>query len=116
VRDTLRLLALPHGTGVRQRAVIVLNRVGIPGGLSRRQIEDALKIKVDAAIQDLPRQVGQAATMGEPAVMSSPGFRTAITELAKQIGFISMPDAVAAGQGDAARGQRRQWWRLGGSK
>jgi pilus assembly protein CpaE len=116
VRDTLRLLALPHGTEVRQRAVVVLNRVGIASGLSRWQIEDTLKIKVDVAIQDLPRQVGQAATMGEPAVVSSPGFRIAIVELAKPIGFISMPDAVAAGQGDAVRGQRRQWWRLGGQR
>jgi pilus assembly protein CpaE len=113
VRDTLRLLALPHGTGVRQRAVVVLNRVGLPGGLNRRQIEDALKIKVDVVIPDLPRQVGSAATMGEPAVTTSAGFRTAIVELAKQIGFISMPDATGATPGDAASGRRSQWWRLG---
>jgi len=113
VRDTLRLLALPHGTKVRQRAVVVLNRVGISGGLNRRQIEDALKMKVDVTIQDLPRQLGQAATMGEPAVMSSPAFRTAIVELAKQIGFISMPDAMAATPGDAPGGKRRRWWRFG---
>jgi hypothetical protein len=53
--------------------------------------------------------------MGEPAVMSVPAFRAAIIELAKQIGFISMPDSVAT-QGDIARGPRRQWWRLGGRK
>jgi len=116
VRDTLRLMALPHGTGGRQRAVLVLNRVGITGGLSRRQIEDSLKMKVDVAIPDLPRQLGQAATMGEPAVMTVPVFRNAIVELAKQIGFISMPDSVAATSGDAARGPRRQWWRLGRHK
>ncbi len=112
VRDTLRLLALPHGTGIRQRAVVVLNRVGLPGGLSRKQIEDALKIKVDVAIQDLPRQVGPAATMGEPAVTSSAGFRNAIVELGKQIGFTSMTDTAAAAQGGAAGG-RRSWWRRG---
>ena len=116
VRDTLRLMALPHGAGGRQRAVLVLNRVGITGGLSRRQIEDSLKMKVDVAIPDLPRQLGQAATMGEPAVMTVPVFRNAIVELAKQIGFISMPDSVAAASGDAARGPRRRWWRLGRQK
>ena len=88
--------------GVRQRAVVVLNRVGISGGLNRRQIEDALKMKVDVAIPDLPRQLGQAATMGEPAVTSSQAFRAAIVELAKQIGFISMPDAAACGTGRCA--------------
>jgi pilus assembly protein CpaE len=116
VRDTLRLMALPHGAGGRQRAVLVLNRVGITGGLSRRQIEDSLKMKVDVAIPDLPRQLGQAATMGEPAVMTVPVFRNAIVELAKQIGFISMPDSVAATSGDAARGPRRRWWHRGRQK
>jgi pilus assembly protein CpaE len=112
VRDTLRLLTLPHGSKMRQRAVVVLNRVGIAGGLTRRQVEDALKMKVDVAIPDLPRQLGQAATMGEPAVLSSSGFRNGIVELAKQIGFVSMPDAIAL-PGDAARARRRPWWRLG---
>jgi pilus assembly protein CpaE len=116
VRDTLRLLALPHAGGIRQRAVLVLNRVGIPGALNRRQIEDALKIKVDVAIPDLPRQVGQAATMGEPAVMSSPVFRNAIVELAKQIGFTSMADGAIAAPGDAVSGAPRRWWHLGRRK
>jgi hypothetical protein len=46
-------------------------------------------------------------------VTTSAGFRTAIVELAKQIGFISMPDATGATPGDAANGRRSQWWRLG---
>lgn len=113
VRDALRLLALPHGAERRQRAVVVLNRVGIVGGLSRRQVEDALKMTVDVAIPDLPRQLGNAATMGEPAVVSSAGFRNGIVELAKQVGFVGMPDAAASLPGDAARGERRAWWRFG---
>ena len=114
VRDTLRLLSLPHGAKMRQRAVVVLNRVGLPGGLNRRQIEDALKMKVDVAIADLPRQLGQAATMGEPAVKSSAGFRNGIVELARQIGFVSMPDAVIASTGDTVK--RRAWFSLGKKK
>ena len=86
VRDTLRLLALPHGPAQAQRAVVVLNRVGMPGGLTRRQVEEALKMKVDVVIPDLPRQVGNAATLGEPAMASSSGFRTGILELARQVG------------------------------
>src|SRR6185437_3189510 len=61
VRDTLRLLALPKGSPQQQRAVVVLNRLGIPGGLTRRQVEDSLKMKVDLVIPDLPRQLGNAA-------------------------------------------------------
>ena len=35
VRDTLRLLALPAGLEQSQRAIVVLNRVGVAGGLTR---------------------------------------------------------------------------------
>ncbi len=81
VRDTLRLLSLPAGEEQSQRAIVVLNRVGITGGLTRRQVEDALKMKVDVAIPDLPRQVGNAATLGEPAIASSSGFRAGVNEI-----------------------------------
>lgn len=107
VRDTLRLLALPPGPEQSQRAIIVLNRVGIPGGLTRRQVEDALKMKVDVAIPDLPRQVGNAATLGEPAMASSSGFRAGIQEIARQVAFVRLldasPDLNPAGQVKARR-------------
>lgn len=109
VRDTLRLLALPAGEEQSQRAIVVLNRVGITGGLTRRQIEDALKLKVDIAIPDLPRQVGNAATLGEPAMASSSGFRSAVVELARQVGFIGLMDMDAAVLGAAAGGKRKRW-------
>ena len=47
--------------------MVVLNRTGVPGGLNRKQVEEALKMKVDVAIPDLPRAVGNAATLGEPS-------------------------------------------------
>ena len=110
VRDTLRLLALPAGEEQSQRAIVVLNRVGITGGLSRRQVEDALKMKVDIAIPDLPRQVGHAATMGEPAITSSSGFRAGVNEIARQVAFVGLLDsASAAATGGPASGARRSW-------
>lgn len=96
VRDTVRLLALPKGAGQEQRATVVLNRVGIAGGLTRRQVEDALKMKVDVAIPDLPRQVGNAATLGEPAITKSSGFRTGILDLARQVASVRMLDVIGA--------------------
>jgi pilus assembly protein CpaE len=108
VRDTLRLLALPSGQPQSQRAVVVLNRIGIPGGLTRRQVEDALKMKVDVAIPDLPRQVGAAATLGEPAMATSSGFRAGILELTRQVGgqrlLDSAPEVAAA-----ANAKRSRW-------
>ena len=112
VRDTLRLLALPSTAHQTQRAVVVLNRVGIPGGLTRRQVEDALKMKVDVAIPDLPRQVGQAATMGEPAMASSSGFRNGILELTRQVAAMRLLDSAIDAAAMQAVSQQRKRWRF----
>jgi pilus assembly protein CpaE len=109
VRDTLRLLSLPGGAEQSQRAIVVLNRVGITGGLTRRQVEDALKMKVDLAIPDLPRQVGTAATLGEPAMASSGGFRAAVVELARQVAFVGLLDSATTAASDPATAARRRW-------
>jgi pilus assembly protein CpaE len=92
VRDALRLM--PGGLG-QQRATLVLNRLGMPGGLKRAQIEDALKTKVDVAIPDLPRQISNAVTMGDPAAAQSGAFRTAIIDLSAQVGAATGQPALA---------------------
>ncbi len=112
VRDTLRLLALPGGPTQTQRATVVLNRSGISGGLTRRQVEEALKMKVDVVIQDLPRQVGHAATLGEPAMASSGGFRAGILELASQVAALRLLDSAADAAANQARQGRQRRWRL----
>jgi pilus assembly protein CpaE len=109
VRDTVRLLALPKGASQEQRPVVVLNRMGIAGGLNRRQVEDALKMKVDVAIADLPRQVGNAATLGEPAVSTSSGFRTGIQEVARQVASGRLLDAMPDAMQEALSGRRRRF-------
>jgi len=109
VRDTLRLLALPSGAEQTQRAIVVLNRVGIPGGLTRRQVEDALKMKVDIAIPDLPRQVGNAATLGEPAMATSSGFRAGVLELARQVAFVGLLDSAPDAAPGVQVGKRRSF-------
>jgi len=109
VRDTLRLLALPAAGEQAQRAIVVLNRVGIPGGLTRKQVEDALKMKVDIAIPDLPRQVGSAATLGEPAMTTSSGFRAGVNELSRQVAFVGLLDSALAAAGASGSGKRGRW-------
>ncbi|MBW4022431.1 MAG: histidine kinase [Proteobacteria bacterium] len=83
VRDGLRMIA---GGGGQQRATIVLNRAGLQGGLKRAQVEDALKAKVDVVIPDLPRQIGNAVTMGDLGAAQTGAFRHAIQDLARQVG------------------------------
>lgn len=83
VRDALRMLALPGGPQQVHRGLIVLNRTSRRGGLTRRQVEDALKMPVDVTIPDLPKLVGSAASMGEPAALSG-RFHRSIIALAEQ--------------------------------
>jgi pilus assembly protein CpaE len=107
VRDTLRLLALPSGQGQMERPIIILNRNGLQGGLSRREVETALKTKVDIVIPDLPRQIGGAATMGEPAIMSSSSLRSAIVELARQVAVTGLLDSADAAHPGLQTAKRR---------
>ena len=113
VRDTVRLLTLPKGPRQDQRAVVVLNRVGMAGGLTRRQVEEALKMKVDVAIPDQPRQVGNAATLGEAAMKSSAGMRAGIQDLARQVAGVRILDAVTNQQSrrrSGAKTERKGWF------
>lgn len=103
VRDTLRLLQLPPGMLQTRRATIVLNRLGMPGGLTRRQVEDALSLKVDVVIPDLPKSVELATTLGKPVAAARGPFRVGIVELARQV---AGADAMATER--TVTGKR--WW------
>ncbi len=95
VRDALRLRALPIPAGGEDvKPVLVLNRLGRPGSLTRRQIEDALEVKVDFVIPDLPKQLENAATFGKPAVTAGGPFRDAIVALARQVAFTRLLDSA----------------------
>jgi pilus assembly protein CpaE len=114
VRDTLRLLALSAESSQARRPVVVLNRLGRPGGLTRRQVEEALKLKIDIAIPDLPRQLNNAASLGEPAVARGGAFRTAIVDLARQVAFTPLLDSGAGGGMGSNEKTAKPRWRLFG--
>ncbi|OYV44523.1 MAG: hypothetical protein B7Z75_02595 [Acidocella sp. 20-57-95] len=92
VRDTLRIISLPNGPWQTQSPTIVLNRLGRPGGLTRKQIEDALKVKIDIVIPDLPKQMIETASFGDPVVAERGPFRQGIIDLAREIGFVAGRD------------------------
>ena len=99
VRDTLRLIGLPAPSAESARPVLVLNRVGRPGSLTRRQIEDALQRKLDVVINDLPKLVGNAATLGKPAVATRGVFRDAILALSREVAFSRLIDSAGFWEG-----------------
>src|ERR1700761_1835229 len=96
VRDTLRLLGLPNGPWQPQSPTIVLNRQARPGGLPRKQIEDALKVKIDVVIPDIPKQLNESASFGEPAMNARGAFRQAVIDLSREIGFAGNRDETGA--------------------
>ena len=102
VRDTLRLLGLPKGAWQPQNPTIVLNRHGRAGGLTRKQIEEALKVKIDIVIPDMPKQINEAASFGEPTVANGGPLRQPIIELAREAGYVAGREEGGAGAGAAA--------------
>ncbi len=85
VRDVLRAMALPRGRQQTRQPLIVLNKLGIPGTMTRHQVEAALDQKVGVAVPFLPRAVNAAATLGTPAAEPRGAFRTAIRSLAQEV-------------------------------
>ena len=92
-------LALPNGPLQVHRGLLVLNRLKRPGTLTRRQVEDALKMKVDIAIPDLPKLVENAASIGEPAAMNAQFYKGIIALAAQAAAAFpvdSSPEGTAA--------------------
>ena len=96
VRDTLRLLALPRGPWQPQSPTLVLNRHGRPGSLTRKQIEDALKTKIDVVIPDFSKQLQEAVGAGKPMVSNRGPFQNAMIDLSREIGFVGLHDGFVA--------------------
>ena len=93
--------------------MLVLNRAGTQGGLTRRQMEEAVEAKIDVLIPNLPRQVGHALTMGEPAVAAKSGLHAGIVELARLVAFERLLDSsmLASAHAPARRRGLFRWRR-----
>jgi pilus assembly protein CpaE len=84
--DRIRKLAAGLGTG---HTTIVLNRVGMQGGLKLPMIEQGLGGNPTIRIPDLGRQLGQAANLGKPALEECTAFRNAIAGLAQEVSGVA---------------------------
>jgi pilus assembly protein CpaE len=115
VRDTLRLRALYGNVSQAERTVLLLNRDGMPGALTRAQVEDALEACPDLVIPDLPKRLAAAANMGDPAVRQRSFFRLRVHDLARLVAFNRLIDSDAAASIPAKRSAdpKRIWkfWR-----
>jgi pilus assembly protein CpaE len=111
VRDTLRLRALYSNVSQAERTVLLLNRDGMPGALTRAQVEDALEGRPDLVIPDLPKRLAAAANMGDPAVRHRSFFRLRVNDLARLVAFNRLldSDAAAAAPSKRSADPRRVW-------
>jgi pilus assembly protein CpaE len=80
--DRMRQLASGLGTG---HTTIVLNRVGMLGGLKLPLIEQGLGGKPTVQIPELGKQLGRAANLGKPALGECAAFRKAIAVAAQEV-------------------------------
>jgi pilus assembly protein CpaE len=84
IRDTLRLLAMPAGPHHVSRPLLVLNRAGMLGGLTAKQVEDALQTAPDLLIPDIGRRAREAELSGKPAASVRGPMLDAVTEIARR--------------------------------
>ena len=108
MRDTLRLLAMPIGSGQTQRPIVVLNKADQAGGLTRKQVADGLGVIPDVVIPDVGKQLGTAATLGLPQTAMRGRFRDAILELAGYAAFERLLDSPTLLKGMWRRRQGEQ--------
>ncbi len=96
VRDCLRMLALPNGPWQPQSPTLILNRLGRQGGLTRKQIEEALQVKIDIVVPDMPKLLGETAQHGEPMLRQHAALQQIIKAVSREIGFVGAGEQVAA--------------------
>lgn len=113
VRDTLRLRALYGKAAQSEKTVLLLNRDGMPGGLTRAQIEDALEGHPDLVIPDLPKRLADAANMGDPATRHRSFFRLRVNDLARLVAFNRLLDSGTAAPPPFKRtADRKRAWQI----
>jgi pilus assembly protein CpaE len=101
--ETLDRLGFP-----RDRVFIVANRLGSPGGVGRRGIEEALEAEISFELPDDP-EVPAAVNRAIPAVLANDGgrFARSVSKLAAELFAEAPATAVVASKRRFALGGRR---------
>jgi pilus assembly protein CpaE len=98
IRDADRLRQMAAGIGTIQTS-IVLNRVGMQGGLRMSMIEQGLGGLPTIRIPELGKQLGHAANLGKPALGACAAFTRPMALLAQEVsGAAARGDLPTAGR------------------
>uniref|UniRef100_UPI0022EB3D31 AAA family ATPase n=1 Tax=Falsiroseomonas oryzae TaxID=2766473 RepID=UPI0022EB3D31 len=90
VRDALALKRMVAGMGAGTHGLLVLNRLGIPGGLSLPLVEEGLGGRPDCTLPWLPKPMLRALNLGKPAVELCPPFRRALLPLVREVSGVAV--------------------------
>lgn len=85
VRDTARLRAMLTALAGNDRALTVLNRFGIRGGLPLEMVEKGLGGRIDIRLPETDKAVLAALNLGVPACARSKSFRQAMLALTREV-------------------------------
>ncbi|WP_137178725.1 pilus assembly protein CpaE [Roseomonas sp. AR75] len=85
VRDALALKRLVLAQGAGAHPLLVLNRLGIPGGLTLPLVEEGLGGRPDCVLPWQPKQILRALNLGKPANAASPALKRALAPLVREV-------------------------------
>lgn len=98
-REAVRLAALPNAPVQARRALVALNRAGMPGALAKDQLAEAFSDPPDLVVPWLPKVVPLAADLGEPAAARRGPFRDAVERLAREVASVAPVEAAVPREG-----------------
>lgn len=90
LRNTRSILQFINRNSSTKRAITVLNRVALPGGLTLPLIEKGLEQKPDFQVPDFGRTMLRAINLGQPVIQSSRPFQRALAPLVQEVSGTQM--------------------------
>ena len=90
LRNTRSILQFVGRHTGSKRAITLLNRGGLPGGLALALIEKGLEQKPDIIVPDYGRAMLRAFNLGKPAILSSRPFQRALAPLVQEVSGTQM--------------------------
>jgi len=92
LRNTRSILQFINRNSGTKRAITVLNRVALPGGLPLSLVEKGLEQKPDFTVPDFGRTMLRAINLGQPVIQSNRQFQRALGPLVQEVSGTPMAE------------------------
>lgn len=107
VRDALAMKRMVATQATGAHALLVLNRAGMPGGLSNQLVEEGLGTRPDCVLPWLPKPMLRAFNLGQPAIQACPAFKRAMEPLVREVSGVAAARGRSSLLGLLGLGERR---------